>query len=69
MQALDFTLERPAASAASTSSKSVVAEFIDARPNDRIGLVAFAGEPYLVSPLTLDHDWLLQNLERVAARA
>jgi len=25
----------------------------------------FAGRPYVVSPLTLDHDWLLQNLERV----
>ncbi|MGA7585539.1 MAG: VWA domain-containing protein, partial [Rouxiella badensis] len=38
---------------------------IDERPNDRIGLIAFAGAPYLVSPLTLDHDWLQQNLERV----
>ena len=28
-------------------------------------MVAFAGAPYLVSPLTLDHDWLLQNLDRV----
>jgi len=45
--------------------KSVVSKFIDARPNDRIGLVAFAGRPYLVSPLTLDHPWLQQNLERV----
>jgi Ca-activated chloride channel family protein len=43
----------------------VVAKFIEARPNDRIGLVAFAGAPYLVSPLTLDHDWLQQNLDRV----
>lgn len=45
--------------------KSVVARFIKNRPNDRIALVAFAGEPYLVSPLTLDHDWLLSNLERL----
>ncbi len=45
--------------------KSVVSKFIDERPNDRIGLIAFAGAPYLVSPLTLDHDWLQQNLERV----
>ena len=34
-------------------------------PNDRIGIVAFAGRPYLVSPLTLDHDWLIRNLERL----
>lgn len=45
--------------------KDVVARFVAARPNDRIGLVAFAGAPYLVSPLTLDHDWLLENLDRI----
>jgi Ca-activated chloride channel family protein len=44
----------------------VVGKFIEERPNDRIGLIAFAAAPYLVSPLTLDHDWLLQNLERVS---
>ncbi len=47
--------------------KHVTQKFIEARPNDRIGMLAFAGRPYLVSPLTLDHDWLLQNLERVQA--
>ncbi len=45
--------------------QSVTEKFIEARPNDRIGLVAFAGRPYLVSPLTLDHEWLLANLERL----
>ena len=43
----------------------MVAKFIKNRPNDRIGLVAFSAEPYLMSPLTLDHDWLLQNLDRL----
>ena len=45
--------------------KNVTQKFIESRPNDRIGILCFAGRPYLVSPLTLDHDWLLQNLERV----
>jgi Ca-activated chloride channel family protein len=45
--------------------KKVTEDFITGRPGDRIGLVAFAGQPYLVSPLTLNHDWLLQNLARV----
>jgi Ca-activated chloride channel family protein len=44
---------------------SVTKKFIEGRQNDRIGLIAFASRPYLVSPLTLDHDWLLQNLDRV----
>ena len=48
-----------------TVVKSVVEKFIDQRPNDRLGMIAFAGGPYLVSPLTLDHDWLSRNLARV----
>jgi Ca-activated chloride channel family protein len=40
-------------------------KFIEGRPNDRIGMVAFGTQPYVVSPMTLDHDWLIQNLERV----
>ena len=45
--------------------RDVTRKFIEGRPNDRIGIIAFAGRPYVVSPMTLDHDWLLQNLERV----
>ena len=30
-----------------------------------MGIIAFAGHPYLVSPLTLDHDWLQKSLDRV----
>jgi Ca-activated chloride channel homolog len=64
MQALDFAVEGRRVNRIAVV-KSVVSKFIEERPNDRIGLVAFAGAPYLVSPLTLDHDWLQQNLERV----
>lgn len=45
--------------------KKVIKEFIEKREADRIALIAFAGEPYLVSPLTLNHDWLMKNLERL----
>jgi Ca-activated chloride channel family protein len=44
--------------------KSVVAGFLEKRPGDRVGLVLFAGRPYSQCPLTLDHGWLLQNLNR-----
>jgi len=64
MQALDFEIDNQRMNRIEVV-KSVVAKFIEERPNDRIGLIAFAGAPYLVSPLTLDHDWLQQNLERV----
>ena len=64
MQALDFLIDNQRVNRIEVV-KSVVGKFIDERPNDRIGLIAFAGSPYLVSPITLDHDWLQQNLERV----
>jgi Ca-activated chloride channel family protein len=64
MQALDFQIDNRRVNRIDVV-KSVVSRFIEERPNDRIGLIAFAAAPYLVSPLTLDHDWLQQNLERV----
>jgi Ca-activated chloride channel homolog len=45
--------------------RETVGKFIQARPNDRIGMVVFSGEAFLMSPLTLDHDWLLQNVDRL----
>ena len=64
MQARDMAQGGPGSSLVSRleAAKEVVARFVEGRPNDRIGLVAFAGEPYLASPLTLDHDWVLNNL-------
>jgi Ca-activated chloride channel homolog len=64
MQALDFKVNNARINRIAVV-KSVVSRFIDERPNDRIGLIAFAAAPFIVSPLTLDHDWLQQNLERV----
>lgn len=64
MYARDFTIGGQKASRLD-AVKDVTQRFIEARPNDRIGIVCFAGQPYMVSPLTLDHDWLFKNLERV----
>ena len=64
MLAEDFTIGNRRANRID-AVKLVTQQFIRERPNDRIGLVAFAGRPYLVSPLTLDHDWLIRNLERL----
>jgi Ca-activated chloride channel family protein len=46
-------------------AKSVLKKFIDKRPNDRIGLTAFAVSAFIVTPLTLDHDFLQENLDRL----
>lgn len=47
------------------TAKEEIAKFIEARPNDRIGLIAFAPLPYVVCPPTLDHAWLIANLDRL----
>jgi len=64
MEALDLKLDGQRSDRLNVV-KSVVSKFIAARPNDRMGIVAFAARPYLVSPLTLDHAWLDKNLARV----
>jgi Ca-activated chloride channel homolog len=43
----------------------VAREFIGRRPDDRIGLVAFAGVPYTMAPPTWDHAWLLDRLDEI----
>jgi Ca-activated chloride channel homolog len=48
--------------------KQVTEKFISGRPDDRIGIIAFSGRAYLVSPLTLDHKWLIENLARLNIR-
>lgn len=45
-------------------ARAVLQDFIQKRPNDRIGLVVFALQAFVATPLTLDHDFLLSNLER-----
>ena len=64
MEALDFKVDGQPVNRLDVV-KSVVERFVGERPGDRIGMVAFAGRPYLVSPLTLDHDWLKQRLGEV----
>ena len=48
--------------------KQVTEKFISGRPDDRIGIIIFSGRAYLVSPLTLDHTWLIDNLARLNIR-
>ena len=46
-------------------AKQVVDDFISRRPEDRMGLVAFAGRPRDASPITLDHQWLRNALNQL----
>jgi Ca-activated chloride channel family protein len=45
--------------------KPIIEAFVARRPNDRIGIVTFAGRAYTLAPLTSDHDWLRRQVERL----
>ena len=66
MLAEDFQLKGKRANRVAVA-KAVLKGFVDNRPADRIWLVAFAGRAYIAAPLTLDHDFLLANLDRLEA--
>ncbi len=62
MEAVDLTPNRFEA------AKKVAAEMIANRPNDNIGLVAFAGESFTQCPTTTDHITLLNLLNELNTR-
>jgi Ca-activated chloride channel family protein len=64
MMALDMSGPKERVSRFDIASQ-VLEDFIRKRPSDRIGLIVFSAVPYLASPLTLDHDWLAENLHRL----
>ncbi len=47
------------------AAKQIIAEFVEERKYDRIGLVVFSREAFVQSPPTLDHRVLLRLLEDV----
>lgn len=49
------------------TAKQALTKFVESRPDDRIGIIAFAGVPLVVSPPTLDHDYLLTHLDMLDA--
>jgi len=59
MMAEDFTPNRLKA------AKENAIKFVDARPNDRIGLVIFAGESFTQCPITIDHNVLKEQIAAV----
>jgi Ca-activated chloride channel family protein len=67
MQALDLDPERPIAQRRTRLQvvKDVLKRFIERRPNDQLGLVAFGSEAFTQCPLTLDHEIVDTLLERM----
>jgi Ca-activated chloride channel family protein len=71
MYAEDFQRTGAAGAAAVTTNrlqaiKPVISAFINRRPDDRIGIVVFAGRAYTFAPLTFDHEWLRKQTARLS---
>jgi Ca-activated chloride channel family protein len=64
MMALDMAPQEEKVSRFNIASE-VLEDFIHKRPSDRLGLIVFSAVPYLASPLTLNHEWLIDNLRRL----
>jgi len=62
MKKKDFVMDNKRVTRAQALVR-VISEFVRARPQDRIGLVRFDANAFLISPLTLDHDWLIARLK------
>ncbi len=66
MKALDFSHGRKRISRLD-ATKFLVENFITHQKSDRIGLIEFAGESFVASPLTLDHTVFLNFLNNISS--
>jgi Ca-activated chloride channel family protein len=48
-----------------TQAKTLCYDLIEALPGDRIGVLGFSGEPYLIAPLTPDHANVRETIDQV----
>jgi Ca-activated chloride channel family protein len=62
MKKRDFTMNNKRVTRAEALI-DVINEFMRTRENDKIGIVRYDADAYLMSPLTLDHDFLIERLK------
>lgn len=48
-----------------SQAKMVIYEILESMPNERMGLIGFAGSAYLYAPLTVDHGAVRQTVEQI----
>ena len=46
-------------------AKATAHEMVEALPNDRIGIIALAGRPFLVAPMTIDHAAVHETISQL----
>jgi Ca-activated chloride channel homolog len=66
MKASDFPTDRGTRTISRLeAAKTTFRHFVEGRPEDLIGALAFANYPDLVCPPTLDHAFLVENIEAI----
>lgn len=68
MTELRMNAGRPRGETRLETTKKALLEFIEMRRTDRVGLVVFSDNAYVVSPLTFDHAYLKRYVELVDER-
>jgi Ca-activated chloride channel family protein len=48
-----------------SQAKVVIYELLEAMPNERIGLIGFAGSAYVYAPLTIDHSAVRETVDQI----
>ncbi|MDD3089957.1 MAG: VWA domain-containing protein, partial [Candidatus Omnitrophica bacterium] len=46
------------------AARTVAIDFVKSRPDDIVGVVAFAAQAFTLSPPTFDHEWVERSLRR-----
>ncbi|HEV8347011.1 MAG TPA: VWA domain-containing protein [Vicinamibacterales bacterium] len=61
----DATLARAAGTNRLTATKDAIRTFVRSRRDDRVALVVFSDNAYVISPLTFDHDYVVRYIDLV----
>jgi Ca-activated chloride channel family protein len=66
MKTMDFPADRGTRTISRLdAAKDTLSRFVRGRPDDLIGLVAFANHPFVICPLTLNRPSLLERVEAI----
>jgi len=47
------------------ATKDAIKSFVASRPDDRVGLVVFSDNAYVISPLTFDHEYIIRYVDLI----
>ena len=48
-----------------TATKDAIKSFVASRRDDRVGLVVFSDNAYVISPLTFDHEYIIRYVDLI----